>query len=51
MSDYKTLFLFEDYVETQLNAQPQSVGSNEIVISGLDDIVVLVVLECVHVCR
>ena len=45
MADYKTIFLFEDYVKTQLNAQPQSVGSNEIVISGLDDIIVLVSLN------
>ena len=42
MADFKTIFLFEDYVATEIGAQPQSVGSNEIVISGLDDSVVLV---------
>ena len=42
MADFQTIFLFQDYVVTQLGAQPQSVSSNEIIISGLDDTVVIV---------
>ena len=42
MADFKTIFLFEDYVATEIGAQPQSVGSNEIIVSGLDETVVLV---------
>ena len=42
MADFQTIFLFQAYVVTQLGAQPQSVSSNEIIISGLDDTVVIV---------